>query len=130
MRINLVKAALLAGWACIAIGLLIVFLAATQASRSIKFATSGASAEGTVVQQIRDSGRWQQVRPMVRFATPSGVNVDFTSISSSRFASYQEGEKVAVVYLPDAPERAEIDSFGVLWAGPVLMSLAGLAFAA
>jgi hypothetical protein len=123
------RAALLAGRVFIAIGLLIVFVAATQASRSMKFATAGVSAEGTVVQQIRKPGRRPRVRPMVRFATQAGVSIDFTSTESSRYPRYEDGQKVAVVYLPDAPEHAEIDSFGVLWGGPLLMSLAGLVFA-
>jgi hypothetical protein len=114
----------------VAVGLLVVLLAATQASRSMKFATAGVSAEGTVVQQIFKSGRRPRVRPIVRFTTQAGISIDFTSSASSRYPSYQEGQKVDVVYLPDAPARAEIDSFGVLWGGPLLMSLAGLAFAA
>jgi hypothetical protein len=124
------KTAFFAGWVFVAIGLLIVFIAATQASRSMKFATTGVGAEGTVVQQIRKSGRRPRVRPIVRFATQSGVSIDFTSTASSRFPRYEDGQKVPVVYLPDTPQRAEIDSFGVLWGDTLLMSLAGLAFAA
>jgi hypothetical protein len=55
-------------------------------------------------------------RPVVEFETPAGRAVRFESAASVRRPTpYHPGDAVNVLYLPDRPEKAEIDDPRFLW---------------
>jgi hypothetical protein len=61
----------------------------------------------------------------IRFQTESGEYIEFRSNAGNK-PLYQKGEQVIVLYDPDAPETAQINSFGVIWATPVFAAVIGL----
>ena len=52
--------------------------------------------------------------PRVQFSGPNGEEINFTSSVGSSPASYDVGESVEVLYLPQAPQQAKINSFSSL----------------
>ena len=50
--------------------------------------------------------------PVVRFELQNGRTMSFDSSFSSNPPAYDVGDKVTVIYLPDAPEKADIKGGG------------------
>jgi len=75
----------------------------------------GIEAQGVVVdlQENYDSDG-NTYTPVVQFKTAKGQNVEFTSSYSSSPPSYDVGEAVIVVYLPEQPDKAIIKGDGQL----------------
>lgn len=68
--------------------------------------------------------------PVVEFTHPeSGETIRFTSSSSSNPPAFDEGEDVTVLYAPDNPDDARIDSFTDLWLLPLILLGMGIIFA-
>jgi len=67
--------------------------------------------------------------PIVRFTTTKGEVVEFTSKTRSRPAEYDPGDTVEVLYQPDAPNDAEIDSPFERYFAPTLLGGIGLVLA-
>ncbi len=68
--------------------------------------------------------------PIVEFTDRNGQSISFQSNTGSYPASYDRGDLVEVLYLPEKPRDAAINSTGSLWAGTiVLSSLGGIFFA-
>jgi hypothetical protein len=87
-------------------------------------------AEGEVIEMIRSrSDDSYTYKPVVEFTTPSGVQIEFTSSTSSNPPSYDVGEIVDVLYDPEDPNNARIDGAFSLWFLPVFLSIFGLIFA-
>ena len=84
---------------------------------------------GQVMQLLQSSAG---TRPIVGFAAADGTRIRFTALVP-RGSSYKAGDTVTVVYPPDDPSAARIDSPLVRWARPafagagsiVLMALGG-----
>jgi len=94
------------------------------------FLREAAQAPGTVVEllPVRSDGSttW---KPVVRFTTEAGREVEVTSSSSSSPPAYERGETVTVYYRPEAPAKARISGFFSLWGGAVILaSLGGVFF--
>ena len=89
-----------------------------------------ASADGVVIDLIasRDSDGDVSYYPRVRFMTPAGEPVEFTGSVGSRPATFDIGEAVAVLYDPDDPRDARINSFFQLWFAPLILGFLGLVF--
>lgn len=68
--------------------------------------------------------------PRVQFSTPDGQSHQFISTSGSNPPSYSRGEHVGVLFEPDHPENARIDSFFSLWGVGVIFGAIGLVFLA
>lgn len=101
---------------------------------SLDFKANAAQAEGTVVrlqsEYSRDSegrGRYMYY-PIVQFGTEAGEDIEFRGSVGSSSPSYRRGERVTVLYFPQAPQDAKIDSIGGLWVGPLITGGAGLVF--
>jgi hypothetical protein len=77
---------------------------------------------------VRGSGFY----PVVRFALPGGQTYVVRTTSGTTPPEFQVGQHVAVIYDPQHPESALIDSWRDLWQGPVWMigtgTLIALAF--
>lgn len=89
-----------------------------------KFVDGASRASGTVIELQRrqsSSDDGPSYYPVVRFTDASGKDVTFTSSTGSNPPSNREGDKVAVLYDPNNPDEAELDSFFALWFGPLMV---------
>lgn len=65
--------------------------------------------------------------PRVRFVTATGQPVEFQASAASSDTGYRVGDRVPVLYLPDAPDNASINTFFHLWIFPtILLGLGGV----
>ena len=98
--------------------------------RTIVFVNSANRTTGTVVEiQIVKSRRsGATYRPVFTYADASGMVHTNPSASSSSGPGieFHVGDKVDVLYTGAGATRAEIDSFGTIWLGPVAISGFGL----
>jgi hypothetical protein len=72
---------------------------------------TGVLTTGSVVgmaERYDDDG--SMYAPIIRFTTLQGEVVEFTSSTWSRPAEYGPGDSVQILYQPDAPHGAQIDS--------------------
>lgn len=102
------------------------FVAASSAAEGIVIAT------GTTTSCSTDSdGRSScstTSRPTVRFTAADGREIVFTSRVSTNPPSHYEGDVVRVLYRPESPQNARIDSFTGLWLAPVIVGGIGALF--
>jgi hypothetical protein len=62
--------------------------------------------------------------PQIEFAMPSGDTVSFPA---GGFISYNTGERVTVLYLPEAPrESVRLNDFGDLWLPDIISGAVGV----
>ncbi len=89
------------------------------------------SADGAVVDLISsiDSDGDTVYYPRVRFRTQAGGMQEFTGSVGSRPAAFDVGEGVRVLYDPERPGDARIDTFFQLWFLPLLLGGMGIIFA-
>ena len=120
------------GRGVIALGALVVVGMLILLAREISFASHAQHATGTIVSTSRSANdrAWHPVEfPTVDFPTPgTGIVVEFGNTYGSRYR-WNVGDSVPVLYDPDDPTRAEIDSFD-RWLTPILGAGAGLVIAA
>jgi hypothetical protein len=98
---------------------------------STDFIRDAVSAEGTVIDLVRSSSRSSErgtYRPVVRFRTQAGEEVEFVSNWSSYPPPYRRGDAVEVLYSPSDARQARTKRFFALWGGPMITGLLGLAF--
>jgi len=88
-------------------------------------------AEGAVVDLISrtDSDGDTVYYPRVRFRTRTGDTQEFTGSVGSKPAAFDVGEGVNVLYDPDRPGEARINTFFQLWFLPLLLAGMGIIFA-
>lgn len=99
------------------------------------FLSKAVTTEGTVVRLIESwsgssniSHNSKIYRPVVRFTDGNGSPQVFISSSGSNPPAYSEGEKVELLYLPDDPQKAQINEFFSLWAGSIILGGLGCLF--
>jgi hypothetical protein len=63
---------------------------------------------------------------VVEFTSADGTHRTFRSSTGTNPPSYEEGERVEVLYRADSPEDAEIDGFASLWLLPLIFGGIGL----
>jgi hypothetical protein len=85
------------------------------------FLDTARKAPGTVVA-LRSGA------PEVKFRTEQGREIQFTSSVSSKPPSYSVGDTVEVLYQPDQPDNAEVNSFMTLWLGVMIAGAMGTVF--
>ena len=98
-------------------------------------------AEGTIVQLVEKRGKRIQYYPVVVFTARDGRRVEFKSDYPDWFppTRYKVDQRVSVVYVPEAPSRAEIDqprlhetsvtpfrTVGGIWIGAMTLVCGGL----
>ena len=64
--------------------------------------------------------------PVVQFETDDGTCAEFTFCSAEPETMPEIGDTVAVLYDPQSPGDATIDSFRGMWRGPILTILFGI----
>jgi len=112
------------------VGILLLVLASLLWNRTRGFVARAASTRGTVTEliEVRDNdGGSSTFKPVVRFASPTGEEITFTSSYSSRPPAYDVGETVDVLFVPG---DARIKGFGSLWLGPLILGGLGTVFGA
>jgi len=110
------------------VGLVPLCLGLYVYSERRNFVSTAIESEGEVVEIVRASSKARtggddlnSYAPKVRFVTASGEAVEFQASVSSGDPGYRVGDRAAVLYLPDSPEGAIINSFFHLWLAPTLL---------
>jgi len=88
------------------------------------------AATGTITDVLFVHGDQDQsdtYRPVFTFKTADGLAHRVQSDVDSSPSNYQIGQRVSVVYSPNAPDDAKIDSIGQLWFFPLLFVSIGAA---
>ena len=88
-----------------------------------RFKSRAAEAEGTVVKLATDGNVFT---PVVACSDRSGVRHQARMGVSSSSPDLDVGDTVPVLYDPADPEDARIDSFLLLWLGPLIFWLLGV----
>jgi hypothetical protein len=124
----------------IAFGSVFLIVGLILAGVSVSYLTDAKRARGTVValewrdDAISSSRKSRQddrpaAYPVVEFTTADGTWRTFRSSTGSNPPSYEEGERVEVLYRADSPEDAQINGFASLWLLPLVFGGIGLLFA-
>jgi hypothetical protein len=116
----------------IGLGLILGALYTFDHTRSFK--AKAMRAEGKVKELVLSrsgtgSRRSATYSPLVEFDTADGQRIQFTGSVSSNPPAYRPGQQVGVLYLPDDPYSAGIDSFWQQWFLAVLLAGMGSVFA-
>ncbi|MGN9760982.1 DUF3592 domain-containing protein [Streptomyces sp. SD31] len=124
----------------IAFGAVFLVVGLILAGMSVSFLVEAERARGTVVAlewRKDDTGTSRKKRqsdepvayPVVEFTSADGTSRTFRSSTGSNPPSYDEGERVDVLYRADSPEDARINGFASLWLLPLIFGGIGLAIA-
>lgn len=107
-----------------ALGLALLIVAGVLAMARASDLSGAEHADGTVFAL---SGGAKGFAPVVQFTPASGGTVPFTADVDSNPPAYQVGDHVPVLYPPDKPHEAVIDSFWQVWFSSALFALIGAA---
>ena len=91
----------------------------------------GERTEGTVIrlrEKERDPGESPMIYHVFKFKAQDGQAYTVEGAVGSTSGTYVVGEKIPVVYDPDRPREARIDSFSEMWMGPLVIFLMGFIF--
>jgi len=92
------------------------------------------STEGTVIDLERHTSRDSKGRsstayyPVIKFTANSGKSIEFEANSGSNPPAYTQGQKVEILYNPQEPESATINSWLDLWFLPAMFTGMGSLF--
>jgi Protein of unknown function (DUF3592) len=119
---------LFVGLVCVVGPGLLLIAAVTGVERAL-FLRSAATAEGAIIA-LRDtqSAGSKSFFPIFQFKAANGKSYTVTSNIAERPTSWRLGGPVRVLYQPDRPENARIDSFAQLWMLQVVVGVVGAAF--
>jgi len=95
-----------------------------------RFLARAVAAPGVVIENVWQSGTRSggAYYPRVRYRTQAGQEVEFVSRAGSQPASYRDHQTVEVLYDPDRPGDATINSFWSVWLAPVILFPMGAVF--
>jgi hypothetical protein len=124
----------------IAFGSLFLVVGLILTGMSVSFLADAERARGTVVAvewRSDHDGASRRKRdddgpvayPVVEFTSADGTLRTFRSSTGSHPPSYEEGERIGVLYRADSPEDARIDGFASLWLLPLIFGGIGLVVA-
>ncbi|MBK1722474.1 DUF3592 domain-containing protein [Thiocystis violacea] len=116
------------------IGIALMLGAYSAFQHTQDFAAKATRTQGVVKELILShSGagtkRSSSYRPLVTFETARGERIEMVGKVGSNPPAYRPGERVTVLYLPDAPHNASIDDFWQQWFLVVLLTGMGSVFA-
>lgn len=101
---------------------------------TINFKSAAAITDGIVLRLDRrystdsDGNSGYLYYPVVQFTSSSGGAVEFRGSTGASPPVYRKGERVTVLYNPETPDNARIDSFTDLWLGSLITGTIGLVF--
>src|SRR6266702_6212389 len=102
----------------LAISLTMLGIAGFLVWKTCHFLDRAVRAQGTITALVpvtRPNHKNRTYAAQFSFTTPAKQAVKITSTSSSNPPEFEVGESVAVLYLPNNPADARIDSFFQLW---------------
>lgn len=105
----------------VSVGIFMMCAALAWATILFQFVNTAASAQG-VVTKLNAGGS----HPQVRFTSPKGEVINYPQ--NGLIFGYQVGDEVRVLYQPQHPQEAIVDSFGAIWGFPILVGVMGVAF--
>jgi hypothetical protein len=119
-------------FAVIGLGLLIGGVVSIQQTR--RFLATASSVPGVVTENV-----WREDRssnnntnwafyPRIRFRTTDGQEITFITNSGSSPPAYRVNEPVTILYDPQQPYHAYIQSFSELWLLPTILCGLGIVF--
>ncbi|MFH2063139.1 MAG: DUF3592 domain-containing protein [bacterium] len=128
---------LISGLVTLSIGLPMIGVSGYTLYSTYDMVSSGVRTEGTVVrlEEVkhrrppkihRQKKTVAAYHPVISFLTEDGQTVEYRSDFGTSPPVHEVGEKVDVIYDPQDPSRAEIDSFVSLWLGPILVAGGGV----
>ena len=97
-----------------------------------QFLQNAEGVSGVVVENICKPGVGMGDRPAgcycprIRFQTVDGHEINFVSDSGCNPAAYSVGESVSLLYDPQQPDKASINSFTSLWFIPIGLGILGM----
>ncbi|MEA2328194.1 MAG: hypothetical protein QOE68_3153 [Thermoanaerobaculia bacterium] len=101
-------------------GLYLVSVAVRLIIRQRDWKRRALSAEGTIIGFEEESPSGQRAgyplfAPLVTFTAPNGEPIEFKSSRSERPNPYTVGQRVAVRFLPEDPDSADLESVAAGW---------------
>lgn len=112
----------------VVLGLPMLIFGLNELYQANEFVRNGAYADGVIVEMKKGSGILSKYHPRVRFQTADGETIEFIPGNGSNPPMYETHEHVPVVYNPDHPRHAAINSFIEIWLGPSIYAGLGLIF--
>jgi Protein of unknown function (DUF3592) len=95
-------------------------------SREVVFGRSAVSAQGTIVELRKtDNADGTDWAPVIEFSTAQGQKIQFTGTSTN--PPPLRGEQVPVLYDPQNPDHARMNTIVQRWLFPLIFVLVGLA---
>jgi hypothetical protein len=112
------------------IGVVMLGLAGRRVARRCAFIRNSVTTLGEVIALIEvPEGVQVTYYPKVMFRTPEGREVTFRSeMGHADSPCRRVGEKLTVLYLPNQPNTAEIESFLSLWGAALVFGILGTVF--
>ena len=116
------------------IGLLSLYAAWRMAANTRAFQRLAAHATGVItafredVSRNKDASTSHAFYPTITFQPSNGKPLSFTADTAVDPLEYPVGEPIKVLYDPANPQKARLDSFDSLGAGPVTLGIFGLGF--
>jgi hypothetical protein len=114
------------------LGVTMTLIAGFLVVHTRQFISRAVSAPGNVIENVwrgSNSDSSDRAHPKIRFRTGTGQEFVFVSNFGSSPPSYRVNEAVTVLYDPEDPNRASIQSFFSQWFAPILVGGLGLVFA-
>ena len=114
------------------IGLMFLAGTAVTLTQTLTFVVHATRTEGAFVGAVAKSGGNHGgtfLYPQAQFTTPDGQTFKATSKSGSTDQPYADGDPITVLYDPQDPGHAEIESIW-LWIGSLVLGSFGLLFSA
>lgn len=111
------------------VGVVLISISTWLFLDSRQFVQEAEKASGTVIDfKERSSQDSYTYAPIVSYKTAANQTIEFVSSTSSNPPSHQAGETVDVLYIPNDPYDAEINSFFSLWGISLVFLSLGLIF--
>ncbi len=120
-------------WTFFFVGFVAVIIAVYFGADSYLFVNGARQASG-IVDKLEERGRTGEQgqyvleAPRISFTVADGSIIRFTSGSSSYPPAFKEGDRVAVLYRPEQPYDARIDSFMDLYFTSAVAASIGIVF--
>jgi hypothetical protein len=124
---GLYVALILVAVAVVVSGPVLIFVGVRGFVSNQAFLSSAVSTQGTVIDRVKqaeylESGNADHWYPVVRFTARTGQVVEFSPPSGSDPPQWPVGRVVGVLYDPDNPQHARIDTAPTRWGWSVLVN--------
>jgi hypothetical protein len=109
------------GWGMVVVAIITLTISFFVYRHIQRFVQTASHAQGTVSKLNGRDGE-KVLYPVFTFEDSRGTLHSIESLSGSYPAAYKVGDSVAVIYQPDKPDNAEIESFLNIWIWPIALA--------